>query len=97
MSADRAALAEPMHNGCVAIARAVVRTPSHAGGARAVCGYRTKCAAAKTSCAAPKSKTDRTSLSGPFRYARPPVTAAILRVSAEKNQQRSHGRALMID
>jgi hypothetical protein len=37
----------------------------------------------------PKSKTGRTSLSDPLRYARPPVTAAILRVTKEKNQQRS--------
>jgi hypothetical protein len=34
-----------------------------------------------------KSKTGRTSLSGPFRCARPPVPGAILRVIGEKNQQ----------
>jgi len=53
------------------------------------CEHRTKVQSRKYATRAPKSKTGRTSLSDPPRCARPPVTAAILRVAGEKNQQRS--------
>jgi hypothetical protein len=44
----------------------------------------------KEAARATQSKTGRTSLSGPLRCSRPPVSAAILRVTVEENQQSSH-------